>query len=634
VNALSRALRSVEDPVNARLAPIAIGLIPLLGCVGAQESAPTPEPVSVSQACGPQQDGPCTYFDDQGRKTLDVSYAGGKLAGDWIGYFPSGKLASKGAYAGGERTGTWTTFHANGEKATEGPYAKGLRDGEWMQYDAAGQLLSKQNITGGAADSYAVYGAAGAVEETVALVSDKVRWSRLVSRGASDIEVSYDAEGRRDGVFRAYFSASDAIGGTVQGGHCAPNCTKVMSEHRFKAGQRDGVQSDWFANGQLRSESLWLAGKKNGKWTTFHANAKVATVSHYDHGKRTGEWGTFFESGGPTSVSAYVASTRDGTWTRWGANGNKLSVEIYDNGLRTGTWQTWHPDGQLATEGAWSANRTHGVHKAYFANGGPKSEQSFVNGTPDGPSTTWHDTGAKKSLDTYTDGAKNGPASAWSKSGQLLSQGAFAADAKSGTWTAYHKSGRKASQTSYTAGLATGAFTAWYDQEDAQKRIHGSYTVTGGASAASGKWMTWYADGGKATELDQGAGLAKLYEPGGQPLFDLSATPDGWIDARLSVDVKGGFKDASPQGEWVISAVGGRKMESITFKNGLRDGEAHRWHANGTKSTVGAYAGGSAVGAWMRWNNRGKLLDVTCYDGGGMRHWTSFEPIGKDVSCP
>ncbi|MDP6946765.1 MAG: hypothetical protein QF464_21625, partial [Myxococcota bacterium] len=82
-----------------------------------------------------------------------------------------------------------------------------------------------------------------------------------------------------------------------------------------------------------------------------------------------------------------------------------------------------------------------------------------------------------------------------------------------------------------------------------------------------------------------------------------------------------------------ISQVGGRKLEVITFKNGARDGEAQRWHLNGTQSTAGSYKGGAANGAWMRWNNRGKLLDVTCYHGGD-RQWTSFEPVSKDVTCP
>ena len=94
----------------------------------------------------------------------------------------------------------------------------------------------------------------------------------------------------------------------------------------------------------------------------------------------------------------------------------------------------------------------------------------------------------------------------------------------------------------------------------------------------------------------------------------------------MELNVEGNFKEGSPQGAWTISQDGGRQLELVTFKNGLRDGEAKAWHGNGSLASVGNYKAGAETGTWMRWSRLGKLVDVTCYDGGA-RQWTNWRDL-------
>ncbi|MCG8700446.1 MAG: hypothetical protein MI922_20495, partial [Bacteroidales bacterium] len=58
----------------------------------------------------------------------------GKRQGEWINYFESGKIASRGKYVNSLRHGDWNFYFENGKTEQKGKYNKGRKTGIWYWY--------------------------------------------------------------------------------------------------------------------------------------------------------------------------------------------------------------------------------------------------------------------------------------------------------------------------------------------------------------------------------------------------------------------------------------------------------------------------------------------------------------------
>lgn len=83
------------------------------------------------------------YYPD-GKVHIKANYVRGELTGDYTEHHPSGKVKIKAAYKAGKLNGAYTSFHDNGKPAVKAVYADGLRHGPYAEWDADGRVVAEQ----------------------------------------------------------------------------------------------------------------------------------------------------------------------------------------------------------------------------------------------------------------------------------------------------------------------------------------------------------------------------------------------------------------------------------------------------------------------------------------------------------
>jgi uncharacterized protein len=84
------------------------------------------------------------------KRTEEGKYKNGDKDGEWIAYYPGGKIAAVIThYADGELHGAMKQFDRMGNLTSEINYAKGLKEGLFILYGENGKIVSKKNFKGG-----------------------------------------------------------------------------------------------------------------------------------------------------------------------------------------------------------------------------------------------------------------------------------------------------------------------------------------------------------------------------------------------------------------------------------------------------------------------------------------------------
>ena len=136
---------------------------------------------------------------------------------------------------------------------------------------------------------------------------------------------------------------------------------------QFKGGKREGLQTRWYENGQMRAEANLIDGKK------------------------------------------------EGLETRWYENGQKESEGNWKNDKQDGLVTHWHENAIKKSEVYFSKNENRGTCKHWFSNGKLKLIHMHLphNGKIHGQATNWYDNGQKKTEGNYKDGKQEGLSTFW-----------------------------------------------------------------------------------------------------------------------------------------------------------------------------------------------------------------------------
>ena len=69
----------------------------------------------------------------------------GRKQGQWLEFWVTGQLKSKGEYNDGKKTGTWLLFYTNGQLLGKGNYLEDKKDGEWQFYYRDGTINQERS---------------------------------------------------------------------------------------------------------------------------------------------------------------------------------------------------------------------------------------------------------------------------------------------------------------------------------------------------------------------------------------------------------------------------------------------------------------------------------------------------------
>jgi antitoxin component YwqK of YwqJK toxin-antitoxin module len=91
----------------------------------------------------------------------------------------------------------------------------------------------------------------------------------------------------------------------------------------IKNGEKEGLWTWWFENGEKKNEGTFKDGKENGlhKW--------------------------WYENGHKSEERTYKNGKKDGLWTKWYENGQKGIEGTYKDGLEFGLWTYYNEDGSI-----------------------------------------------------------------------------------------------------------------------------------------------------------------------------------------------------------------------------------------------------------------------------------------------
>lgn len=127
-------------------------------------------------------------------------------------------------------------------------------------------------------------------------------------------------------------------------------------------GCRNNTVSEYYENGQLKSERNYYKNKAHGKWVFYYESGQVQAEYNYKDG------------------------SLDGTSTRYGFDGITQSIEQYSKGKKDGTFIIFSDQGVVIEVLNYKMDSLDGAYRSFFTNGEFKTEGRYSNGSFD---STW-----------------------------------------------------------------------------------------------------------------------------------------------------------------------------------------------------------------------------------------------------
>ena len=120
---------------------------------------------------------------------------------------------------------------------------------------------------------------------------------------------------------------------------------------KYVNGKEDGVQKDWYDDGQLRSESNYKDGKSEGVQKWWYENGQLEFEGNYKDGKKHGKE-TWWNNGQVVKEENYKDGKLDGKYTEWyGYENGQIKTETnYKNGKGDGAAVGGHHFRSLSTD--------------------------------------------------------------------------------------------------------------------------------------------------------------------------------------------------------------------------------------------------------------------------------------------
>lgn len=86
--------------------------------------------------------GRCVVYEGDLKKSIQ-QYIDGVDYGNWVFYFPNGKIETKGKFRNGVRIGKWKYYYESGSLKQVSSYSRtGQRSGKWIEYQENGDIIN------------------------------------------------------------------------------------------------------------------------------------------------------------------------------------------------------------------------------------------------------------------------------------------------------------------------------------------------------------------------------------------------------------------------------------------------------------------------------------------------------------
>lgn len=247
---------------------------------------------------------------------------------------------------------------------------------------------------------------------------------------------------------------------------------------------------------------------------------------------------------------------------RWHDNGVLAVRRTWRVGALDGPSESWHKSGQAWQRGEMRGDLKVGRWSTWYETGAPRAEQEWRDGVQDGLSREWHVEGARKSTTMWREGVLHGPYRVWHRDGGLAKDGSMYAGRRDGPWREWAPDGSIEEVGSWSQGRRHGEFL----------RVEPDGSVVE-----------------EAYDMDVPALVRRVLAKDGSLLSEQPLV-DGKVHGLVL--------------EW---HAGGARKSRIAFEQGVRQGPAEWFHADGSIWIVGAHEDGKRSGRFTYTNPDGSI---------------------------
>ena len=260
-----------------------------------------------------------TLWYDNGQKESEINYKNGKEDGKWIEWYSNGQKNSEVTYKVGKKDGLSIEWYENGNKEIEGKYKNDKLFGTWSRWYENGkkhyEIVLNQSTTIRPNDVFGTF------------------WTKLGESFKGNL------------YFKYQYWEDDPIKVTNVNGKNVDFDSKgrKKSEVVHINGLPDGLRTEWYENGNIKSQSIVKGVDTEGQYgqykiegikTGYYENGVKFYETNFVGGLPSGSTKVWFESGKKQLIGYFKDGERDSTWIIWNENGSKRSESSYKNGKR------------------------------------------------------------------------------------------------------------------------------------------------------------------------------------------------------------------------------------------------------------------------------------------------------------
>jgi len=160
--------------------------------------------------------------------------------------------------------------------------------------------------------------------------------------------------------------------------------TQVSCKGMYVDNNREGVWTEYYRNGKVKSEITYQNNKKFGYMKSFYENGNIAEEGSWDGAHWIGVYKYYYTTGKIAYEWYYgQGGNREGMQNYYYENGTVMRSGNWVNGCADGIVAEYYDSGHLRSESQWKMGRVDGIMKEYYDSGNLKAKRVYSDGVYD-----------------------------------------------------------------------------------------------------------------------------------------------------------------------------------------------------------------------------------------------------------